>query len=141
MKICCTILEHLSFPFLTSGAAGLFANGAKVINPGIDVSNGRLVILENYLFAEDLTDDHSFLQDMTEVLSFLQSGVRVFQHLLARSNVTRLLSQGKYMYMSWHCSTFNANFNHILRSNGFGNYKNVPFESAVNTQILHFLRQ
>lgn len=79
----------------TEGAVGLFANGAKVINPGIDVSHGRLVILENYLFAEDLTDDHSFLQDMTEVLSFLQSGVRVFQHLLARSNVTRLLSQAE----------------------------------------------
>uniref|UniRef100_A0A8D8ZTE4 Transforming growth factor-beta-induced protein ig-h3 n=1 Tax=Cacopsylla melanoneura TaxID=428564 RepID=A0A8D8ZTE4_9HEMI len=79
----------------TEGAHSLYANGAKVLNPGIDVSNGRLVILENYLFAEDLTDDHSFLQDMTEVLSFLQSGVRVFQHLLARSNVTRLLSQAE----------------------------------------------
>lgn len=71
----------------------LVANGAKVINPKVDVSNGRLIILEDYLFPEDLTEDHSFLQDMTEVLSFLQSGVRVFQHLLARTNVTKLLKQ------------------------------------------------
>lgn len=60
----------------------------------VDVENGRLIILDNYLFPEDLTGDHSFLQDMTEVLSFLQSGVRVFQHLLARSNVTKLLEKG-----------------------------------------------
>ncbi|KAG8266479.1 hypothetical protein J6590_071433 [Homalodisca vitripennis] len=71
----------------------LVANGAKVTNPKVDVLNGRLIILDNYLFPEDLTEDHSFLQDMTEVLSFLQGGVRVFQHLLARSNVTKLLKQ------------------------------------------------
>ncbi|XP_075214572.1 transforming growth factor-beta-induced protein ig-h3 [Lycorma delicatula] len=71
----------------------LVANGAKVVNPKVDVANGRLIILDNYLFPEDLIEDHSFLQDMTEVLSFLQSGVRVFQHLLARSNVTKLLKQ------------------------------------------------
>lgn len=63
-------------------------------NAKVDVTNGRLIILDNYLFPEDLTEDHSFLQDMTEVLSFLQGGVRVFQHLLARSNVTKLLKQG-----------------------------------------------
>ncbi|KAL1124421.1 hypothetical protein AAG570_001049, partial [Ranatra chinensis] len=71
----------------------LIANGAKVLSDKIDVNNGRLIVLDNYLFPEDLTGDHSFLQDMTEVLSFLQSGVRVFQHLLARSNVTKLLKQ------------------------------------------------
>ncbi|XP_054284150.1 transforming growth factor-beta-induced protein ig-h3-like [Macrosteles quadrilineatus] len=74
----------------------LIANGARVTNPKVDVSNGRLIILENYLFPEDLTEDHSFLQDMTEVLSFLQGGVRVFQHLLARSNVTKLLKQDEF---------------------------------------------
>jgi hypothetical protein len=72
----------------------LTANGAKVTADKVDVKNGRLIILENYLFPEDLTGDHSFLQDMTEVLSFLQNGVRVFQHLLARSNVTKLLKEG-----------------------------------------------
>nr|XP_018901841.1 PREDICTED: transforming growth factor-beta-induced protein ig-h3 [Bemisia tabaci] len=73
----------------------LFANGARVANTKVDVNNdtGRLIIIENYLFSEDFSEDHSFLQDMTEVLSFLQSGVRVFQHLLARSNVTKLLNQ------------------------------------------------
>ncbi|XP_022193635.2 transforming growth factor-beta-induced protein ig-h3 [Nilaparvata lugens] len=71
----------------------LIANGAKVVNLKVDVTNGRLIILDNYLFPEDLIEDHSFLQDMTEVLSFLQNGVRVFQHLLARSNITKLLKQ------------------------------------------------
>lgn len=75
-------------------AGSLVANGAKVTNPKVDVSNGRLIVLDNYLFPEDLTEDHSFLQDMTEVLSFLQGGVRVFQHLLTRSNVTKMLKQG-----------------------------------------------
>lgn len=76
----------------------MVANGARVTNPKVDVTNGRLIILDNYLFPDDLTEDHSFLQDMTEVLSFLQSGVRVFQHLLARSNVTKLLRQGILNY-------------------------------------------
>ncbi|RZF33094.1 hypothetical protein LSTR_LSTR009823 [Laodelphax striatellus] len=75
----------------------LIANGAKVVNLKVDVTNGRLIILDNYLFPEDLLEDHSFLQDMTEVLSFLQNGVRVFQHLLARSNITKLLKQGNLL--------------------------------------------
>lgn len=68
------------------------------MNPKVDVANGRLIIIDNYLFPDDLVEDHSFLQDMTEVLSLLQSGVRVFQHLLARSNVTKLLKQGKVFF-------------------------------------------
>ncbi|KAK9510263.1 hypothetical protein O3M35_005086 [Rhynocoris fuscipes] len=78
---------------IKSKPGGLVANGAKVHEDKVDVQNGRLIILDNYLFPEDLTGDHSFLQDMTEVLSFLQSGVRVFQHFFARSNVTRLLEK------------------------------------------------
>ncbi|XP_014274382.1 transforming growth factor-beta-induced protein ig-h3 isoform X1 [Halyomorpha halys] len=71
----------------------LVANGAKVQEDKVDVENGRLIILDNYLFPEDMIGDHSFLQDMYEVLSYLQSGVRVFQHLLGRTNVTKLLKQ------------------------------------------------
>ncbi|XP_024084217.1 periostin [Cimex lectularius] len=78
---------------IKSKPGGLVANGAKVQQDRIDVMNGRLIILDNYLFPEDISGDHSFLQDMTEVLSFLQGGVRVFQHLLARSNVTKLLEK------------------------------------------------
>lgn len=75
-------------------AGSLVANGAKVQEDKVDVENGRLIILDNYLFPEDIQGDHSFLQDMYEVLSYLQSGVRVFQHLLGRTNVTKLLKQG-----------------------------------------------
>uniref|UniRef100_T1HD74 FAS1 domain-containing protein n=1 Tax=Rhodnius prolixus TaxID=13249 RepID=T1HD74_RHOPR len=85
---------------IKSKPGGLVANGAKVHEDKVDVENGRLIILDNYLFPEDLTGDHSFLQDMTEVLSFLQSGVRVFQHLLARSNVTKLLEKGLHWRVS-----------------------------------------
>lgn len=39
---------------------------------------------------------------MTEVLSFLQGGVRVFQHLLTRSNVTKMLKQG-WLSLTSYC--------------------------------------
>ena len=78
---------------------GHIANGANVATEKVEVGIGRLIILDNYLFPEDLTADHSFVQDMTQVLSLLQSGVRVFQHLLARSNVTKLLKKGESQSM------------------------------------------
>ncbi|KAF6215018.1 hypothetical protein GE061_009766 [Apolygus lucorum] len=78
---------------IKSKPGGLVANGANVATDKVDVGIGRLIIIDNYLFPEDLTADHSFVQDMTQVLSLLQSGVRVFQHLLARSNVTKLLKK------------------------------------------------
>lgn len=36
----------------------------------------------------------SFVENVLQVLSFLKSGVRVFQHFLSRSNVSKLLHEG-----------------------------------------------
>lgn len=99
----------------------LYANDAKILMPKIDVPNGVVIVLDNYLFPEEqilrkngsysevepgllsvvtVTDDvklanASFVENIMQVLSFLKNSVRVFQHFLARSNVSQLLKEGK----------------------------------------------
>lgn len=99
----------------------LYANDALVIEPRIEVPNGVLIVIDNYLFVEDqlvkknasLSNDEpgmlsvitvtdevkvsnaSFVENIMQVLSFLKSGVRVFQHFLSRSNVSQLLKEGE----------------------------------------------
>ncbi|KAI5702426.1 hypothetical protein M8J76_001167 [Diaphorina citri] len=101
----------------TEGAVGLYANGARVINPGIDVSNGRLVILEDYLFAEDLTDDHSFLQDMTEVLSYLQT--ESYTVFIPTDNAFQEWHPIDYGFYPFSVPEFTENVltNHFIRGN------------------------
>lgn len=100
----------------------LYANDALVLQPRIEVPNGVVIVIDNYLFPEEqmlrknssnlsndapgmltvvtVTDDvktssnASFVENIMQVLSFLKSGVRVFQHFLSRSNVTQLLKEG-----------------------------------------------
>lgn len=98
----------------------LEANDAKILIPKIDVPNGVLVILDNYLFPEDrkgkngtktldlgmlsvvtvkeeaksATGNGSFVENVLKVLSLLKNGVRVFHHFLSRSNVSQLLLDG-----------------------------------------------
>ncbi|KAJ8935742.1 hypothetical protein NQ314_012668 [Rhamnusium bicolor] len=101
----------------------LKANDANVIERKVIVPNGLLVVLDSYLFPEEhlikkntsqgkLVDiaaysvvtakedsknqsNTTFVENIMEVLSFLKSGVRVFQHFLSRSNVSRLLRDGR----------------------------------------------
>lgn len=109
---------------LSPGKEGkLLANGAIVVNPRVEVPNGVLVVLDDYLFPEDgvgknstaqnkldvgmlsvvtakeenkaVAFNTSFVENVLEVLSFLKSGVRVFQHFLSRSNVSQLLQEGR----------------------------------------------
>lgn len=100
----------------------LQANDATVVEPKVVVPNGLLVVLDNYLFPEQqiLKRNNtiaepsagklsvvsakeesnvkaikpSFVENVLQVLSFLKSGVRVFQHFLSRSNVSKLLHEG-----------------------------------------------
>lgn len=53
----------------------------------------------------------TFVDNVLQVMSFLKSGVRVFQHFLSRSNVTRLLKEGEeytvfvptdHAFQRWH---------------------------------------
>lgn len=53
----------------------------------------------------------TFVENVMEVLSFLKSGVRVFQHFLSRSNVSRMLKEGEeytvfvptdHAFQRWH---------------------------------------
>lgn len=113
----------------------LRANSANIIKPKIEVPNGILVVLDNYLFPDEqaikpnvskpkldggmlsvvtaptkeepqkVNDNKeesksetktSFIEDVQQVLSFLKSGVRVFQHFLANSNVSKMLGDGKF---------------------------------------------
>ncbi|XP_063229791.1 uncharacterized protein LOC134534960 isoform X2 [Bacillus rossius redtenbacheri] len=96
----------------------LYANKVKVLQPRVEVPHGILVVLDDYLFPEDLAvagasappvgeslvritapDDarpknstsSAFLRSVGQVLSFLKSGVKVFRQFLSRSNVSRLL--------------------------------------------------
>lgn len=130
----------------------LLANDARVIERKVAVPNGLLVVLDNYLFADDgveggepgkvsrrnatttqgklvdigalnavvpaaKNDDNksqsnaTFVENIMEVLSFLKSGVRVFQHFLSRSNVTKLLDNEEeytvfvptdHAFQRWH---------------------------------------
>ncbi|KAJ9594501.1 hypothetical protein L9F63_014113, partial [Diploptera punctata] len=102
----------------------LFANGAKILEPRVEVPHGILVVVDNYLFPEELapgnttTPAHAaeslvtitapesnvnvrnstaatFLEDVNQVLSYLKSGVRVFQQFLGNSTVSQLLKDGE----------------------------------------------
>ncbi|XP_022913590.1 periostin [Onthophagus taurus] len=98
------------------GAKGSFvANDANVLERGVSVPNGHLIILDRYLFPDatlkigkncstvglkehqnvqqttHTTQNGSFIDNVMQVLSLLKSGVRVFQHFLSRSNVSRLI--------------------------------------------------
>lgn len=99
----------------------LLANDVAVLNTKISVPNGALIILDNYIFWDDhikrnlthgkidtsfqtdekvkeeskITTNVTFLENILQVLSYLKSGVRVFQHFLSRSNVSKLLEDGK----------------------------------------------
>lgn len=99
----------------------LKANDVNVIETR-KIPNGLLVILDGFLIPEDellknnvtsqskLVDmstlplakedtknklNASFVDNVLEVLGYLRSGVRVFQHFLSRSNVSKLLQDGK----------------------------------------------
>jgi hypothetical protein len=106
----------------------LYANGAKILEPRVEVPHGILVVVDNYLFPEELiagnqsaaasgTPGHTteslatvtatvpasvrnttFLQNVNQVLSYLKSGVRVFQQFLANSNISHLLKNGKIRF-------------------------------------------
>nr|XP_023020959.1 uncharacterized protein LOC111509435 [Leptinotarsa decemlineata] len=115
----------------------LKANDANVIERKVLVPNGLLVVLDNFLFPQEqpikrnasqgkLSDvtsfaatkessknqsNTTFVENIMEVLSFLKSGVRVFQHFLSRSNVSKLLHEDKdytvfiptdYAFQRWH---------------------------------------
>lgn len=101
----------------------LKANDVNVLERKVAVPNGLLVVLDNYLFADEQParrnatqakvvdigplsgvtakgelknqSNITFVENIMEVLSFLKSGVRVFQHFLSRSNVSKLLDEGK----------------------------------------------
>nr|CAH7756434.1 unnamed protein product [Callosobruchus chinensis] len=116
----------------------LKANDANVVEPKIEIPNGILIVVDGYLFPEDqlirrnstsqgkLVDDGShfagkehprvrsnttFVENVMEVLGFLKSGVRVFQHFLSRSNVSKLLKEDEeytvfvptdHAFQRWH---------------------------------------
>lgn len=101
----------------------LEANGAKILIPKVEIPNGVLIVLDNYLFPEDRKEKNgtqslnlgmlsvvtaakeegksvtsgngSFVENVLQVLSLLKNGVRVFHHFLSRSNVSQLLLDGK----------------------------------------------
>lgn len=100
----------------------LKANDVNVIETR-KIPNGLLVVLDGFLIPEEeimkknvtssskLMDvstlpvaneetkkklNASFVDNVLEVLSYLRSGVRVFQHFLSRSNVSKLLEEGMY---------------------------------------------
>ncbi|CAH1368674.1 hypothetical protein MTP99_010151 [Tenebrio molitor] len=114
----------------------LKANDANIVERKVEVPNGLLVVLDNYLFPEEqvtkenatqgkLVDiaafapsedaknqsNTTFVENVMEVLGFLKSGVRVFQHFLSRSNVSKLLDDGEeytvfvptdHAFQRWH---------------------------------------
>jgi hypothetical protein len=119
-------LPHSHDLRLTFSFAGtLYANGAKILEPRVEVPRGILVVVDNYLFPEELvignqsaeasfppghtaeslvtitaadvgnTRNATFLENVNQVLSYLKSGVRVFQQFLGNSNVSQLLKNGK----------------------------------------------
>lgn len=94
----------------------MYANGAKILEPRVEVPHGILVVVDNYLFPEELilgnqsaaaeeslvtgtAPDNprniTFLENVNQVLSYLKSGVRVFQQLLGNSNISGPLKDGK----------------------------------------------
>lgn len=102
----------------------LEANGARVLEPKVEVPNGVLIVLDNYLFPEErkvkngtqgnldigmlsvvtakeegksAPRNTTFVENVLQVLSLLKSGVRVFHHFLSRSNVSQLLGAGELL--------------------------------------------
>lgn len=101
----------------------MYANGAKILEPRVEVPHGILVVVDNYLFPEeflvgnqsaaasgilghaeeslvtatasDSARNITFLENVNQVLSYLKSGVRVFQQFLGNSNISQLLKDGK----------------------------------------------
>lgn len=101
----------------------LQANNANIVEANVSIPNGYLIILDNYLFPDEQTarknctlgkldvgmlsvvttkenskasaSNTSFIDSVMQVLTILKSGVRVFQHFLSRSNVSRLIDDGK----------------------------------------------
>ncbi|CAH1183688.1 unnamed protein product [Phaedon cochleariae] len=115
----------------------LWANEANIIQRKVNVPKGILVVVDNFLFppehiirrnetqaklmevglfpaAKEGSKNHSnttFMENILEVLSFLKSGVRVFQHFLTRSNVSKLLLEDQeytvfvptdHAFQRWH---------------------------------------
>jgi hypothetical protein len=104
----------------------LYANGAKILEPRVEVPHGILVVVDNYLFPEeftvgnlsaeasgtlgdtaeslititapDSTRNVTFLDSVNQVLSYLKSGVRVFQQFLSNSNLSQILKNGKLRF-------------------------------------------
>lgn len=99
----------------------LKANDVNVVETR-KIPNGILVVLDGFLIPEDelmkknvtsqsrlvdmstlpVTNEENkaksnatFVDNVLEVLSYLRSGVRVFQHFLSRSNVSKLLQEGR----------------------------------------------
>lgn len=101
----------------------LQANSANVVEANVSIPNGYLIILDNYLFPDEQAikknctlgkldvgmlsvvtakenpktslSNTSFIDNVMQVLSILKSGVRVFQHFLSRSNVSKLIEDGE----------------------------------------------
>ncbi|GJQ66831.1 hypothetical protein Trydic_g7866 [Trypoxylus dichotomus] len=117
----------------------LQANNANIVEANVSIPNGYLVILDNYLFPDEQTikknctlgkldvgmlsvvtakesskpsvSNTSFIDNVMQVLSILKSGVRVFQHFLSRSNVSRLIEDDEeytvfiptdHAFQRWH---------------------------------------
>lgn len=129
----------------------LKANEVDVIDTR-KIPNGLLVVLDGFLFPDDelmrknvtsqskLVDmstlsvskeenknklNASFVDNVLEVLSYLRSGVRVFQHFLSRSNVSKLLQEGKWCIQydypsSIHPSYFATTFSSELLDTSSG---------------------
>ncbi|KAI4464880.1 periostin-related [Holotrichia oblita] len=104
----------------------LQANNANIVEANVSIPNGYLIILDNYLFPDEQTakknctlgkfdvgmlsvvttkensktsgSNTSFIDNVMQVLTILKSGVRVFQHFLSRSNVSRLIDDENFMF-------------------------------------------
>lgn len=100
----------------------LLANDVLIVQSNVGVPNGVIIVLDKYLFSDELSikkntsqgklnvsshtvvtvkeqssvqSNTTFIQNVLQVLSYLKSGVRVFQHFLSRSNVSKLLEDGE----------------------------------------------
>uniref|UniRef100_A0A1Y1L633 FAS1 domain-containing protein n=2 Tax=Photinus pyralis TaxID=7054 RepID=A0A1Y1L633_PHOPY len=100
----------------------LLANDVLILQSNVGVPNGVIIVLDKYLFSDELSikkntsqgklnvsshtvvtvkeqppvqSNTTFIQNVLQVLSYLKSGVRVFQHFLSRSNVSKLLEDGE----------------------------------------------
>ncbi|ERL93456.1 hypothetical protein D910_10747, partial [Dendroctonus ponderosae] len=87
------------------------ANNVTVLEKKIEVPNGPLSAVLDPKEAGKNQSNTSFVENVMEVLSFLKSRVRVFQHFVSRSNVSRLLREGEeytvfvptdHAFQRWH---------------------------------------